>query len=822
MPRRLGGPAAASIALAALLIACFSRLAAEPSALLVDADRPTVDHARPADDRSTGNDATRLFLPHHLAIARHLARDGHVPMWDDRGFGGRPLVGNPQAGLFYPPAWLAWLSGAPSALGWITVGHLAWAALGTYRLGRTLGLGGRGCLVAAGCVEASPYFLAQVAEGHYPHVWAASWYPWAFAAALRLRRGEARAGLALAPILAATFLAGHPQEGYYLLIALAAWAALDGVAAIRAGRSRSALGLWACWAAVVALATGLAGVEIVPDAMAQGWGLRSARLTLRMASRYHPFPVNALQLLGPRALGGPADYFGHDNYWEAVLSVGLVPLLLAVVGVAWARDRDRRAVRGWATLAAAAVVFASGRKLGLFAAMFTVVPGMDRFRVPSRALFLATLGAAILAGYGVEAPRARSADRAAWARLARRWAAVAIALGLAVAAGRGLADRRDVAASVLDRPATARVPESDRWLLGLARLSGDPTFWLALTGPTLALGWGWLRPTGRRAVAATLGGLALIELGLYGHASIATAPAARFLGPNAIDEALARARPPGLEPPRIRAVAGVYDDLRAGRIGLTKTDVNDLFQIGHAADLYETLYPPSRPDRFDRDRPMDGPASLHRRQVRRAVLDRMGVALLVSDRADPDFARDQVASGSVAGSPFVVARNPTALPRAYVVPRAEVAPDDAATVARFLDVDPRQAVLMPADPLGHPTGPRQPFTPAEWASADPDRVVLRVATVAPGLLVIADTWMPGWTAAVDGHPAPVLRGNRAQRVVPLPEPGRHEVVLRYRPPGLDAGLALTAASASTWLALLLAPTIARLRHPSLTRRGSTG
>ena len=34
--------------------------------------------------------------------------------WDDRGFGGRPLVGNPQAGMFYPPVWLVWWSGAPA------------------------------------------------------------------------------------------------------------------------------------------------------------------------------------------------------------------------------------------------------------------------------------------------------------------------------------------------------------------------------------------------------------------------------------------------------------------------------------------------------------------------------------------------------------------------------------------------------------------------------------------------------------------------------------------------------------------------------------
>ena len=50
---------------------------------------------------------------------------------------------------------------------------------------------------------------------------------------------------------------------------------------------------------------------------------RAARLTLRQASRYHVHATNLFQLLGPDALGGPADYFGDDNYWETVLSIGI-------------------------------------------------------------------------------------------------------------------------------------------------------------------------------------------------------------------------------------------------------------------------------------------------------------------------------------------------------------------------------------------------------------------------------------------------------------------------------------------------------------------
>ncbi|MEJ7639924.1 MAG: hypothetical protein WKF75_18630 [Singulisphaera sp.] len=43
-----------------------------------------------------GNDLTELFLPHHLNVSARLARHGRFPLWDDSGFGGRPMVGNSQ------------------------------------------------------------------------------------------------------------------------------------------------------------------------------------------------------------------------------------------------------------------------------------------------------------------------------------------------------------------------------------------------------------------------------------------------------------------------------------------------------------------------------------------------------------------------------------------------------------------------------------------------------------------------------------------------------------------------------------------------------
>lgn len=832
MSDRRGG-AVALLVLVLVAAACFARLVAQPSALLVDGARASIDLALPGAERGIGNDLTRLFLPRQIRLSDTIGRLRRLPYWDPWGFGGRPLVGNPQAGLWYPPVWLAWLSQSPAALGWLTVAHLVWGGLGVYVLVRMLGLGLLPAIVAGGCFEASPYLLAQAFEGHIPHVWAASWYPWAFAAALVMRRGNWRGAIGLALVLALSLLAGHPQEWLYLMLALSCWALGDAYFALRRGLLRSgdpamppsAAGVssagWsvARWGCALALALGLAAVELGPDIATRAWTSRAANSLepVRHTEHYRLLPLNLVQLLSPWALGGPADYFGHDNHWETVLAFGWVCAVLAVEALA--ASPRRVLVRSWAGLVIAAIVFAAGRRLGLFALVAALAPGFDQVRVPARSLFLATLGMSVLAGIGLEAigDAARGdpqAWRARWRRSKRSLAVVVagllagqcVAWSIGTDAHAALAKSANKSSSASTATATLADPASrandargkrsregdgKRLVLACAEVTHDAVFLAALASTALVLFWLRKRPGDSKKAALALGALALAELAAQGFQLLVTSPAERFLGTDPVARAIERAAPAG--PFRIRARDLFFDDLRATSAGLEKTNANDFFQLGHAADVYEALYP-----LFERWPTMiTGPVDLLHRQSNalvQGVLDRMNVSLLVTDRPDTQMTWPVAASGQANGRTYIVYRNPGALPRAYVVPRALTAPDDDSAVSLFGFVDPHEAVLMKNDPLTTTETRRQPFTPATYEANDPDHVAVQVTTEAPGLLVVADTWMPGWSARVDGKPAPLLVGNHAQRVVPLPHAGPHRVEMRYRPPGLDAGLAITGAS----------------------------
>jgi len=167
-----------------------------------------------------------------------------------------------------------------------------------------------------------------------------------------------------------------------------------------------------------------------------------------------------------------------------------------------------------------------------------------------------------------------------------------------------------------------------------------------------------------------------------------------------------------------------------------------------------------------------------------------------------------------------VYRNEAALPRAQVVHRAEFAASDEAGLARLAedDFDPAKTVLLHAEMVPGTISEMVPGTISSHARVTGHRrheVVVEAESSAPGWLVLADTFYPGWRADVDGRPAEVLRANHAFRAVHLPA-GRHEVRFRYVSVWFRVGLALAGVGA---LALAAAALIRRAGGRLAARKG---
>ncbi|MCI0343707.1 MAG: YfhO family protein, partial [Planctomycetales bacterium] len=190
-----------------------------------------------------------------------------------------------------------------------------------------------------------------------------------------------------------------------------------------------------------------------------------------------------------------------------------------------------------------------------------------------------------------------------------------------------------------------------------------------------------------------------------------------------------------------------------------------------------------------------------------AWMGALAVRDVVSDVELPGS--DLERAGSVEG-PLFLYRNRRALPRARLVGAFEEVSGFAGAARRVREPGfphAERILLDPAEAAAH----REALGSLDPAAARAGRATLvrdagdavLVETDAPGptLLVLADSFYPGWEATVDGSPAPLLRANGAFRAVPVPA-GRHEVAFRLRSRPLAGGLALTGLGLAAWCILL--------------------
>ncbi len=129
--------------------------------------------------------------------------------------------------------------------------------------------------------------------------------------------------------------------------------------------------------------------------------------------------------------------------------------------------------------------------------------------------------------------------------------------------------------------------------------------------------------------------------------------------------------------------------------------------------------------------------------------------------------------------------NTLALPRVWLVYRTEVVADYGEALERVLDEDfrPEEVAVVQGGPRLEEKGAGR----IEVGYYGSNRLAVYVETDAPALLVLSDTFYPGWRAAVDGEPSPIYQTDAAFRGVLVPA-GRHRVEMWFSPRSLWRGL----------------------------------
>lgn len=723
------------------------------------------------------------WYPRLAALGRVLG-EGAWPLWEP-GLGfGQPLLADPSVQVLYPFTWLS--LALPWALAYtgFVLAHLFVAGLGSARLAARLGAGRVGSSIAAlGFVLSGP---VQSALNLWHHFAGTAWMPWVLLAVdTAVRRPGLGSTLALAAALALQILAGSAD---LCAMTLALGLVLAGARLVGSRRRRaslrpglSALAAALTLAAAISCALWWPAAELVsrsarralPEEVRTAWSVPApglARLVAPLDPARVPFEPGRWTELYDR----PA----HPLFFSLYLGLPL----LGLASFALLDRRLRRQAIGLAAVAILAVAFAMGPHGPLYGLLAELVPGLRIFRYPSKALLVASLAVALLAGLG-----ARGLERGAGR------ARLAVAAVVLVGAG----------ATALF---ASRLPAAPSWSPFLGLLFA---LVLALHGVRVRSG----------LATALMASVVVADL-LAAHRDLnATVPAA-FLAeppgvvhplrgedgqrvhvwdyhslPGTAERLLGRQDPyrpaaaqPGLDP-RVLSVAAQRQVL----VPPTAT----FFGLETSYDLDNRgLYPRDQNDLSFFLRRVEG-TPVHTRLLRLGAVAKVialhehGLEELRLERRLP----------SLVGDPIRVFAVPDPLPRAFLVGRTRIA-DGAAAFNALLDpaFDPRvEAIVAEGAPLGAATDLEGSI---RWLERRADRQRLETTSERPALLVLADAYDPGWRASVDGAGARLLRANVAFRAVAVPE-GRHVIELVYRPRAVGTGLAVSGAAIVVAAALLV-------------------
>ncbi len=723
-----------------------------------------------------GADWTNLTYPYYRFCRNVFLSEGRLPFWNPWVFCGMPFLASLNVISLYPTELLSLpFNLTPSVFFALdTVFHLGWAGAGTYLLLRRAGRAPAAAFTGALCFEFGQRLFGLTSMGIFM-IRSIAWLPWLFLALESFREERRfRWAFAAGAAIALPVLTAGMQFAALAGPVAAAWLVVR-----HPGRGAAAT------AVIAGTSLALSAVLLLP-------GLEYSPVSVRANPEFYAVPLaqmwavplpELLTFLVPELFGWGEAYFGPRSLPPPPSYFGLLPLVLALAGLASAPARDKR----WSILAAAGALLALGPNtpVGLFVSRLPVYSG---FRGAERWLMFTLLGVAWFAARGWEL----IASGPRRPRLALALSCLLLLLsgacGLALLRADAIASRIESGASAHEHVAEGRIDSPG--IHRAVRFAFSRSARSALLGAgTLALAGAASVPLPVAAGAAWL--CMAHDLLTTGYLNIKTGR--DDPGPAEVSGEITRRAGNRLPPVRVHSEEWLMLMNRRMDQGISWTW--GMHGLPLTRSVMQRLLVTSAP-------PLGNPAALALTGARFAVAP---------------------GAGRAGWKPLGTVRNeegrtvrlfavPGGLPPAFLadeaVPRRGV--NQVLDTIRQPDWTPRRlpVELPPGESLPARLNGRGRVD-LEWGR---DEIRAAVSAEGDALLVLTETWYPAWKAFVDGRRTPILRAGLNLRALLL-SPGKHEVRMVYDSWLFKAGL---------WLTLLSAAALLLLGGTKLADRGPSG
>jgi hypothetical protein len=333
---------------------------------------------------------------------------GEIPQWNPHVFGGMPYVDAFHGDIFYPFSVLKFFISLYFHLGFNLILHIFFAGIFMYLAARQFALSKTAALFSAASYMFAHYLVSMVAPGHEGKIYVTALFPLVMLFLDRaFEKNQFFNFTILGLLIGVIIVSPHPQMSYFTLWAVALYSLFKLILILR--KHKSVLptikpAMLVTYAVIIGLL--LSAIQFYPGYIyttefspradkKSGWD---------WATSWSLHEEEAFSLIIPEFAGTSSRntetyYWGKNAFKDNAESVGVVPFFLALIGLFFARRRERYFFGG---LALFALLYGLGGTTPIFKIFYYLIPKVKSLRAASMIMFFFAFSISLLAGMGLQ------------------------------------------------------------------------------------------------------------------------------------------------------------------------------------------------------------------------------------------------------------------------------------------------------------------------------------------------------------------------------------------------------------------------------------
>jgi hypothetical protein len=370
-----------------------------------------------SDNMLYGSDMLTAGIYHRSLLVDYFNETGTVPGWNPHAFGGMPYVDAFHGDIFYPLSVLKFFVSLPFHLGFNLILHIFLAGIFMFLAARQFKLGKTATLFSATSYMFAAYLVSMVAAGHEGRIYVTALFPLVILFLDRAFENKPFLNFSiLGLILGIIIVSPHPQMAYFTLWAVAFYSLFKLIVLWREKKTFMSVikpASLAAYAVVIALL--LSAIQFYPGyvyttefspragqknspSWSSTWSMHEEEVASLLIPEFPGTSFPRLPYISRKS--EQSNYWGKNYFKDNSDSVGVVPLFLALMALAFVRRKEKYFFGG---LALFALIYSLGTTTPIFKIFYYLIPKTESMRVPSMIMFIFSFSVALLGGMGVQA-----------------------------------------------------------------------------------------------------------------------------------------------------------------------------------------------------------------------------------------------------------------------------------------------------------------------------------------------------------------------------------------------------------------------------------